>query len=360
MMTGSLHRVSQQWVDWLFKDNQMVELRYQTAGNKFARWASELFLEPAALVARAGELGRANVYTSINRPIHMTRAGAFLSDRDFGAITRFVIDLDPVRSDQQSGSADGITSARSVAKMVASYLQKRGWHPPALAISGNGAHLIWRLANPHHPHLCGTAESPAFRDLRRRALHVLSEQFSTDMVRVDCSVFNASRIWRLYGIPNWKNCARHGSGRPTSIDIPASWLLNDPRLIRELAYSDTEICASRTSTGISTWPQHRLVSGQGDYSSLDVVAWFRSHGLYRRYLRAGKHSVYCPWEAEHSTRSLPSDSDSIIFEADGGWPGFFCHHQHCIGRNIISVMSLFGDADCFCAIQYVPTNANGG
>jgi len=90
------------------------------------------------------------------------------------------------------------------------------------------------------------------------------------------------------------------------------------------------------------------VAGKGDYSSLDIVSWFQSQGLYLNHLEDNKHAVICPWQHEHTVRSQDNGGDTIIFEADGGWPGFYCHHHHCEDRRIKDVMILLGDADEFC------------
>jgi hypothetical protein len=81
-----------------------------------------------------------------------------------------------------------------------------------------------------------------------------------------------------------------------------------------------------------------------------VVAWFASHGIYRGHIEGKVHAVLCPWREEHTTP--PGRSDTVVFEADGGWPGFYCHHAHCAGRGIRDVMQALGDADAFCAGEY--------
>ena len=90
------------------------------------------------------------------------------------------------------------------------------------------------------------------------------------------------------------------------------------------------------------------IDGSGDYSSLDVVAWFKAHGQYHEQVEPGKHYVRCPWEAEHSDGIDAQVKDSVIWEADGGWPTFYCSHAHCEGRTIRNVMEVWGDADAFC------------
>jgi hypothetical protein len=90
-------------------------------------------------------------------------------------------------------------------------------------------------------------------------------------------------------------------------------------------------------------------SGGGDYATLDVIAWFASHGLYRGHIRDNVHAVICPWIDEHTTPSPANGGDTVTFEADDGWPGFHCKHSHCSGRTIRDVIEVLGDADAFCA-----------
>lgn len=61
---------------------------------------------------------------------------------------------------------------------------------------------------------------------------------------------------------------------------------------------------------------------------------FAETGLLGKTLDAGKRSVVCPWQAEHTTgRTL--DSSTVIFPAStpGGLGGFHCSHSHCSRRS---------------------------
>lgn len=89
------------------------------------------------------------------------------------------------------------------------------------------------------------------------------------------------------------------------------------------------------------------VSGKGDYSTLDIVGWFKSHGHYIEHLERNVHAVRCPFDHEINTTG-----DCVVFEADGSWPGFDCKHSTCQGRNIRDVLALWGDADAFCSQEW--------
>ncbi|MBI3073015.1 MAG: bifunctional DNA primase/polymerase [Deltaproteobacteria bacterium] len=85
-------------------------------------------------------------------------------------------------------------------------------------------------------------------------------------------------------------------------------------------------------------------AGRGDYSTLDIVRLFETHGLYLRPLLGGRHAVVCPWSGEHSTKSANArDTSAAVWEAtDGKWPSFRCLHAHCDNRRIRDVIDFFG------------------
>jgi putative DNA primase/helicase len=95
---------------------------------------------------------------------------------------------------------------------------------------------------------------------------------------------------------------------------------------------------------------------RGDYSTLDVVALFEAHDLYGRCIdpAEGRHAVLCPWVHEHTVKRPATYGDTVIWEArDGGWPGFYCSHEHCQGRRIADVIAELGDADRYCTEEFV-------
>jgi hypothetical protein len=115
-----------------------------------------------------------------------------------------------------------------------------------------------------------------------------------------------------------------------------------------------------TSLAVNGTARGSVRGGRGDYSTLDVVAWFTAHGGYGRDLGGGKHAVKCPWHDQHSDERDATASDTVIFEPDreGGWPEFHCSHAHCKGRQIREVITLWGDADKFCAKQWGTPRTN--
>ena len=110
----------------------------------------------------------------------------------------FLIDIDPERPRGTSSTNLQHEKALKMADDIASYLGDKGWSAPVMADSGNGAHLMYRIN-------IGADDLGLLKD----ALEVLNLQFTKSDVKVDTSVYNPARIWKLYG-----TVARKGSDTP--------------------------------------------------------------------------------------------------------------------------------------------------
>jgi hypothetical protein len=100
------------------------------------------------------------------------------------------LDFDAQRPAGISSSEDEHCAAEDVARKCAAWLSSRGWPAPILADSGNGAHLLYRIDLPNDE-----ASAALVRDM----LAAIAAQFESEAVKVDRTVFNAARIWKVYG-----------------------------------------------------------------------------------------------------------------------------------------------------------------
>lgn len=101
------------------------------------------------------------------------------------------LDFDPIRARGVSATASEHAAALKLAKKVADVLSLAwGFPDPIIASSGNGAHLLYAIDLPN---------DDATRDAIQAFIKAVKEAFQTKAVDIDTSVFNASRIWRLYG-----------------------------------------------------------------------------------------------------------------------------------------------------------------
>jgi hypothetical protein len=130
-----------------------------------------------ALIARAA-----------NRVRGVGKNDPLTSDKDILRRNWVPIDTDAQRPAGISASDQEHEAAIDRAREIRNYLRGEGWPEPILADSGNGGHLLYRV------------------DLRRedggiveRSLKALADRFDDDLVKVDQTVFNPARIWKVYG-----------------------------------------------------------------------------------------------------------------------------------------------------------------
>jgi len=166
----------------------------------------------AALIAK--ENGRhQSIYMTVN-PINsdlMARSenqmtyGSFMttSDSDISRRRWFLLDFDPTRPAGISSSQEEYRAAANRADTVVEWLTSIGWPEPIQADSGNGVHVMYRVDEPN---------DDATRVDFEYALKMLSSIFSDDKVKVDVTVFNASRVWKIYGTLSMKGS--HTVDRP--------------------------------------------------------------------------------------------------------------------------------------------------
>jgi len=131
------------------------------------------------------------------------------SDGNVIAYRWLPIDLDPVRPSEISSSESELQEALALRDTVAEYVvQEMGFPKPIRAMSGNGGHLLFRL-----PDLPVTDQN---KKMVKDILVGLAARFDTPTVKIDTSVFNPCRIWKLYG-----TTARKGDPIPTGINREA-------------------------------------------------------------------------------------------------------------------------------------------
>ncbi len=127
------------------------------------------------------------------------------TDKDILCIRWLPIDLDPVRPSGISSTDTELNSARKLAYRIMQWMETSFATPvDILAYSGNGIHLLYRL--PDYPNTEENADNV------RQSLHAIHNKFQNKKVEIDLSVFNPSRIWKLYGTTTRKG--DHTSTRP--------------------------------------------------------------------------------------------------------------------------------------------------
>lgn len=150
--------------------------------------------------AAAEQSGTANVFVTLNpvNPALLARASNRtmprfphkLKDSDILKRNWLLVKVDPIRPEGISSTDEELEAALGVASQIRDDLTKAGWPQPALASDGNGADLLY------YTDLTNDEESTrTFREM----LTTLDELYSTEAVKVDTSVYQATQRVRLYG-----------------------------------------------------------------------------------------------------------------------------------------------------------------
>ena len=144
-----------------------------------------------------------NIYIVMN-PISKTFKGRSASDADISHRDLILIDIDRAQKAKAPATDEDVEAANQLAEEIMGYLEHREWPDPIRVMSGNGHHLYYVM-----PEFENDEESKKFV---QSFLKSLAEKFDNDIVKVDTSVFNASRITKVVG-----TIARKGTeseGRP--------------------------------------------------------------------------------------------------------------------------------------------------
>ena len=136
-----------------------------------------------------------NIYIVMN-PIKTSFTGQSAKDNDIEYRDLLLIDIDRHKTRNSANALipaneDELEAARLLAEKVSLYLKEGGWDDPIVVMSGNGYHLYYVLDKVEN-----TYET---RDAIQDFLKDLASAFEDDLVIIDTTVFNASRITKVVG-----------------------------------------------------------------------------------------------------------------------------------------------------------------
>src|SRR5262249_32077297 len=144
---------------------------------------------------------------------------------------------------------------------------------------------------------------------------------SDDAVKVDTSVSNAARIWKLYG-----TMACKGDSTPDRPHRMAS-ILHVPGLMGKTPRDLLEALA-----GMCPRQDPKPEPGYHPGGDFDLADWIRRHGLEVSREGPWRGGGYrwilstCPWNPEHT------DNSAFIVRWPDGQMGAGCHHNGCQGK----------------------------
>lgn len=224
--------------------------------------------------------------------------------RDF-----ILLDFDPERTAGTGSTEAQLEDAHVVAASVYRYLLSQGFYEPIVSRSGNGYHITVPIS------LKNDEDGGA---LVSRFIRALDMMFSTETVKVDTSVDNASRICKLYG--TYAKKGANTAERPWRL----AQIIKHPQEIRKTARTYIEKVAELFHPEPPKPTRENKFGGE----KFDLVGFFAQHGIEYRTVRTSTGTRYilkeCPFGgSEHA------DPDSMVFQYDSGAIEFKCFHSHC-------------------------------
>jgi len=224
------------------------------------------------------------------------------SDKDIVKRNWLLLDIDCERPSGVSSTDAELQKSKDKANKVYRYLKNEGFEQPIVAYSGSGTHLLYRISL-----------DPSETQLVKDSLLALDMMFSDEEVKIDTSVFNASRITKLYGTMAVKG--RNTKERPHRlskiVNYPNKIKVNDAELLIKLAKNLPE-------------PPKRTFQAQ----EFDIDSWLSSNGIVvkeQANFNGGRKLILeeCPFDSSHRGK------DAAIFVLNNGAIGFKCFHASC-------------------------------
>jgi hypothetical protein len=304
------------------RDGGITELRVLDAvtdGDRRPHVESGYFSDPKALADSLRRIRQCKGAYIIPNPVDtrlLARASNRLrpagkepltGDADILARMWLLLDFDPVRPTGISATDAEKQNALAVAKACREWLRDEAWPDPVLGDSGNGGHSLYAVSLP--------ADDGG---LIQRCIQAIADKFDSTLVTVDCTVFNASRIWKLPGTLSCKGDAtEERPHRPANIiDLPSDLHM------RLVTRDQLEALAALASDP----PKDTPIENHGAF---DLAQWIMKHRLDveepRPWQSTGRRWVFrtCPWNPAHTDRS------AYIVQRPGGAIGAGCHHNSC-------------------------------
>ena len=300
----------------LFKtEHPLTEIRILGNGKTFSGY----FTDCETMLSQLKIYDGMGIYATINqikdscygRSQHdsiQSRPKATTNDNDIEHRDIILIDFDPERPSDTNASDSEVKQAEMKMRQVYRFLRDQGFNSPVVAFSGNGYHLYYKISLPN---------DDENKELVQNFLHALDMMFSDEHVKIDISVFNASRIAKVIGTTSNKgtNTPERPQRQSYFVHIPEQYVVTTCEFIKKV----TDMI-----------PQVEPPSRFNNYSNerFNIDEFISKHNISVtkkvRYNNGYKYVLAeCPFDSNHKA------PDSAIFVMDNGAIGFRCLHASC-------------------------------
>ncbi len=238
-------------------------------------------------------------------------AAPTVGDNDVTGYDWLLIDVDPRRPAGTSSTDEQLKGSRETAKRILLWLKDRGWNDPVVGHSGNGTHLIYKVA------LANTTER---KTLMQNVLKVLNMLFADDQMDIDETTFNPSRICKLYGTVARKGA--HTEKRPHRMS----------RIVRVPEKID-EVLPEYLEALVRLMPQKEAPQQYNSYNpgGFDLQEWIDKHQIQvteKTQWPGGTKWIldHCPFNPQHNHK------DAAIIQTSDGKICYNCFHASCADK----------------------------
>ena len=310
----------------IFERNKIIEIRCLGAGKNPVLGIFNNYEKAEQAINKVSGM---DIYFTVNPVVgnsdnNIVRGRVGVTDKDIAQIKILPFDFDPVRETGMAATDEQIKNACDHSERSIDYLRNQGWSDPVIGFSGNGFHLLYLVDLPN-------------TDKMRKMLSALYLGFdkiiTDDLIKFDTKVRNPSRIIRLYGTTNIK------AQRQSAVYLSDNILPTSYDVIRKTAIK------VRPPPPPPRTPMDKAklgnTGGKQGLHGWDIVGVMKNLGLYKRPLDDSRHAVQCIWSDEHSSKDEQIGTDTVVWtENEKGWPNWYCSHDSCSGRSLVTVFKF--------------------
>lgn len=239
------------------------------------------------------------------------------------------VDFDPKRATNTQAPDEESNLAKERMLKVKEYLNLIGFSEPIVSFSGNGYNLDYRI---DFPNITENA------NLLSNVLKALSSKFSDDVVDIDVTTYNASRIIKLFGCQSCKgeNTAERPHRYTKILNIPEEIQLTDINILKE--FVNTNMISNTTSIVPVTQSNESVSTKSKVVKINNVTRWLDHYGISYRFEKKYQNGdMYlldiCPFNNEHTCSFIEHFNDDNVM--------FKCHHNSCAEKTIHDFMNIY-------------------
>lgn len=281
------------------------------------------------------------VFTTVNRlndeyvemATGLIATGQTVREKGVARIKILPLDLDPIRDHPEGGRVCSTEAehqaAIDAANRAATIGRSLGWADPMVLDSGNGGYCFWRVDLPN---------TPESRALVKAVIQAFKKQLDSDAVKVDGSVDDPSRVFRIPGTINRKS--------PPTQDRPNRLvrILSAPQRLTAVSLEQLQALAGEYVVPPTIEPKHKeLLPAEVHEQRVEAVSAWMTKAGYPPRKREDKTDFtvlafpHCPIRgAKHD------DGDSAILVYRTGGRGYKCFHETvCPTKTFADLERLF-------------------